>query len=310
MAPELWELKSPTVKTDLYALGCVAFELLNGTPPFTGDDAAVREAHLTRAEPDVPASNVVLRNLVARLLAKDPGQRPQDARAVLERLQRTAVPLSPVQEAIARGLGAHAAEREQETANEAAAKAAQEASDQQLLQAEADLAEIVDDALEVLQQFEPDIRVHRDHGGTEINITSADARVQIGLWLQGSYGVVAGDTMTLAGEVLIKNRRQGDFNAANLVYEQVGDRMAWQVYRFRSAMISPDKYTFGPYGRTHGLRHSDFFGRRGRYFMVHTAMHAWQKSVEPLTSDSLLELFREAVDLQPPDRRTGIWPSA
>lgn len=32
MAPELWELKSPTVKTDLYALGCVAFELLNGHP--------------------------------------------------------------------------------------------------------------------------------------------------------------------------------------------------------------------------------------------------------------------------------------
>lgn len=310
MAPELWELKSPTVKTDLYALGCVAFELLNGTPPFTGDDAAVREAHLTRAVPDVQASNVMLRNLVARLLAKDPGQRPQDARAVLERLQRAAVPLSPVQEAIARGLGAHAAEREQETAKEAAAKAAQEASDQQLLQAEADLAEIVDDALEVLQQFEPDIRVHRDHSGTEINITSADARVQIGLWLQGSYGVVAGDTMTLAGEVLIKNRRQGDFNAANLVYEQVGDRMAWQVYRFRPGMISPDKYTFGPYGRTHGLRHSDFFGRWGRYFMVHTAMHAWQKSVDPLTSDSLLELFREAVDLQPPDRRTGIWPSA
>jgi eukaryotic-like serine/threonine-protein kinase len=31
MAPELWELKSPTIKTDLYALGCLAYELLAGS---------------------------------------------------------------------------------------------------------------------------------------------------------------------------------------------------------------------------------------------------------------------------------------
>ena len=32
MAPELWELKSPTIKTDLYALGCLAYELLGRLP--------------------------------------------------------------------------------------------------------------------------------------------------------------------------------------------------------------------------------------------------------------------------------------
>ena len=34
MAPELWELKSPTIKTDLYALGCLGFELLAAAPDF------------------------------------------------------------------------------------------------------------------------------------------------------------------------------------------------------------------------------------------------------------------------------------
>ena len=53
MAPELWELKSPTVKTDLYALGCLGYELLAGAPPYTGDQAALRAGHLTQAPPAV-----------------------------------------------------------------------------------------------------------------------------------------------------------------------------------------------------------------------------------------------------------------
>ncbi|TNE87864.1 MAG: serine/threonine-protein kinase PknK [Deltaproteobacteria bacterium] len=61
--------------TDLYALGCVVFELATGVPPFTGQGKAVAEAHLTLAPPrlmprfPVPAG---LEAWVVRLLAKDP----------------------------------------------------------------------------------------------------------------------------------------------------------------------------------------------------------------------------------------------
>jgi hypothetical protein len=118
--------------------------------------------------------------------------------------------------------------------------------------------------------------------------------------------------MILACAVVIQNRRYDrDLNAANLVYEQVEDRLSWQVYRFRpGGLTPPSNYRFGPYGRTHGLSHEDFFGQWGRYFMVHPAMHAWQKSVAPLTAETMLDLFREAIDLCPPDPRTGIWQSA
>jgi serine/threonine protein kinase len=44
MAPELWDGKSPTVKTDLYAVGCAGFELLTSQPPYSGDKAALRDA--------------------------------------------------------------------------------------------------------------------------------------------------------------------------------------------------------------------------------------------------------------------------
>jgi hypothetical protein len=111
MAPELWELKSPTVKTDLYAFGCLGYELLAGVRPYTGDLMAIRAGHLTQAPPQAPCSDAVLRNLISRLMAKRPEERPQDAHAVLERLRRALVARAPVQEAIARGLGTHAAEQ-------------------------------------------------------------------------------------------------------------------------------------------------------------------------------------------------------
>jgi hypothetical protein len=319
MAPELWEGKSPTVKTDLYALGCVGFELLNGASSYTGDNAAVRHAHLSQAVPAVPTDNVALRNLIARLLAKDPGERPQDARAVLERLQRAAVPRSPVQESIARGIGVHAAERSQEASRRAEQEAAQEARRQQIAQARADLDEILADALEDLQQIEPDATLLSPRsagrgtsaaGSSSITLATADASLRIDTWEQGAYGAIAGDTMILACAVVIMNRRYDrELNAANLVYEQIGGRLGWQVYRFRSGMVPPDKYPYGPYGRTHGLSHEDFFGKWGRYFMVNPAMHVWQKAVVQLTAESLLDVFKEAVDLRPPDPRTGIWAS-
>lgn len=318
MAPEVWEARRPTVKTDLYALGCVGFELLSGEPPYPGEDvAAIRNAHLVHAIPEAPTTNIVLRNLITRLLAKDQGERPQDARAVLERLRRAAVPLSPVQEGVAKGIGVHAAERSQEASWRAAQEAAREVRRQQVAQALADLDEILADAHEDLQQVEPDAvlqtprptgRATKALGMNSITLSTADATLQIDPWVQGAYGAVQGDTMLLACAAIISNRRyERDLSAANLVYEQVGDRLGWQAYRFRPGMVAPDKYPYGPYGRTHGLSYEDFFGQWGRYFMVHTAMHSWQKTVVPLTALTLLDLFREAIDLRPPDPRTGIW---
>jgi len=156
MAPELWELKSPAVKTDLYALGCLGYELLAGAPPYTGDHAALRAGHLTQAPPEAPCSDVVLRSLIGRLLAKRPEDRPQDARAVLDRLRRTLVARGPVQESIARGLGVHATERARAVAEQSAAQAAEDARRQQIAQGNADLREIVNDALSDLRAVEPD----------------------------------------------------------------------------------------------------------------------------------------------------------
>ncbi|MBV9024253.1 MAG: protein kinase [Streptomycetaceae bacterium] len=316
MAPELWELKSPTVKSDLYALGCLAFELLAGTPPFTGDQAALRAAHLTQAPPEASCSDIVLKNLIGRLLAKRPQDRPQDARAVLDRLSRVLVARSPVQESIARGLGAHAIERARSDSERSLAEAAEDARRQQAAQAKADLREIMNDALSDLRAVEPDAALEeRGTAGnsfaavSSFSLTAGEVRLRVDLW-EGmtTSQPVPGDTMVLAGCVVITNPSYSkELNSANVVYEQVGDRLVWQIYKFRSSMVPPDRYTFGPYGRTHGLRHGGFLDPQQRYFMLHPALHVWSKTVETLTAETLLELFKEAVDLRPPDPRTGLW---
>jgi tetratricopeptide (TPR) repeat protein len=87
-------------RSDLYSLGCVAFELLTGQPPFTGTTPmALLAAHLTAPVPSVRAlkPDVPLRmaTVVEQLLSKQPADRPPTAAAFLE-LVRTDPGLAPV----------------------------------------------------------------------------------------------------------------------------------------------------------------------------------------------------------------------
>ncbi|WP_344975517.1 protein kinase domain-containing protein [Streptosporangium fragile] len=91
MAPEQFLASAVTQAADLYALGCMLFELLTGVPPFHSESAhELGQKHLTEPAPpvrllrsDVPEDLV---RLVERLLAKDPADRPADAVAVREAL--------------------------------------------------------------------------------------------------------------------------------------------------------------------------------------------------------------------------------
>jgi len=93
MSPEQVEGKPLDTRSDLYSFGVTCYQMLSGSPPFSGETAlgvAVqhlqkRPAPLENVRPDLPAA---LCRMVHKMLEKDPERRYGSARDMLPELRR------------------------------------------------------------------------------------------------------------------------------------------------------------------------------------------------------------------------------
>jgi serine/threonine protein kinase len=87
MSPEQAHGEQVDARADLYALGCLLFELVTGETPFDGSGFEVLLAHLNHPVPRASERNArvpeVLDPLIERLLEKKPHHRPASADAVV-----------------------------------------------------------------------------------------------------------------------------------------------------------------------------------------------------------------------------------
>jgi serine/threonine-protein kinase len=80
MAPERFgDSEEVTYRADIYALACVLYECLTGSPPYRGDQLSVMGAHLNQAIPRPSAARpnipVAFDHVIARGMAKNPADR-------------------------------------------------------------------------------------------------------------------------------------------------------------------------------------------------------------------------------------------
>ena len=90
MAPEQWLSSGLDARTDLYAVGCILFELLSGRPPFPASTPErFRQLHLAAPSPSLDGTLPPgLAAIVASCLEKDPDARPISAAKLLDELER------------------------------------------------------------------------------------------------------------------------------------------------------------------------------------------------------------------------------
>ena len=92
MAPEQIEGREADARSDLWAFGCVLYEMLTGARPFDGKTTVSVAAAILEREPEPlrarqPTTPAGVEHVIARCLTKDPDERWQSARDVLGELQ-------------------------------------------------------------------------------------------------------------------------------------------------------------------------------------------------------------------------------
>ena len=90
MAPE--QVRSAREKdigpwSDIYALGCILFELLDGDPPFSGSAEELKDKHLNMAPPELEDIPGHIESLVMACLAKTRKDRPNTAAELRQAIQ-------------------------------------------------------------------------------------------------------------------------------------------------------------------------------------------------------------------------------
>ncbi len=111
-APEQWKFERATSATDIYALGCIGYWIMNSSPPFVKDP---QQEHQFTPAPTFSCSDPRLSSLISMMLRKVPATRPILSRVIsqLNGIISQPAEVQPRMAGILSSAGAQVAAREQ-----------------------------------------------------------------------------------------------------------------------------------------------------------------------------------------------------
>ncbi|MBN2411247.1 serine/threonine protein kinase [candidate division KSB1 bacterium] len=219
-APEQWNFEHPTKNTDIYALGCIGYTLLTGSPPFNGTNREdLKQQHLYEEPPRLKNNNPLLCSLLLMMLRKNSDARPsiERVKAQLERIEfdsKTKIDLSIITDLQKIGQ-MDAAEKSKEEAE----KKFKEAHNKKLHSLEKQAWDILKDIIEHLfKRIQDNTQTANIHNGTSINLRSVssislgkakliiDYLIELGLsyenrFPKSGWDVIVGATILVSQEI-------------------------------------------------------------------------------------------------------------
>jgi len=275
-APERLRMQPATHKGDLYALGCIGYELAAGKPPFTASTIEELRHKQLSSPPPAPPVGPILSRWILRLLDKEPARRHQDARAAQASLPTPGAPSG--------ALAAIALEREQRRQLQAARQdevsAAVDARTALRTQALADLEDICAAAAEEARVQLPELE-WSCHGHTQQFVFDG-ARLTLTVWNDADQERDLAP-LVLAGEAGVS--RPGEVSrVANIVCEGQEGALTWSLDTVTKNAMA------GIVGSPQGLERGDFFDH---YRYLRGGLHAWVRDRKPLTAQSVIGLIAQ-----------------
>jgi serine/threonine protein kinase len=241
-APEQWDNRHANSATDIYALGCIAYTLLTGKPPFLGPQQEdYRQQHVTLAPPNLDEKfNPRLRSLISSMLRK-----PQSARPDIDRVIKVLADISsasgvkgePFMELAmlgaidaAKQVASDAAYNEEEQ-NQRLRNELKDTAIGLLKEIVGDLAKVIKDAASTSTIIHDNQRLLRiDFGAVSMQIEAMHNgnQIQPGVFKESGWDVIAGAII-----ILRQLRPTTYIWSANLWYTNLGEG---ETYRWWEVM--------------------------------------------------------------------------
>jgi serine/threonine protein kinase len=289
MAPELWGGATASQKTDLYAAGILAFEVLTGRRPFSGpQDSDFMDQHRVDPVPELVGESPPVQRLVNSLLEKNPGSRPQSAESALGMIEFTvgdaAGPTGALQRAALVAQQRQSVDNLKLTRNQEAERLRVGEREQAL----ADLRHSMEAGYDIARLELEGVEFRTD--GAQFHLIWGRTHVTVVLW-QSVPGSLDAHTPVLAGMVTSSSLR--GFPRGNVICDRQGVSLVWKFVEFTASAFVGSNYSFGPSTSPHGFSPTLFADQRP--YMRLNVTHVWQMKQQPLTPRLWVDLLAEAI---------------